>query len=184
MTFPFSYPATPSRANEVVYFTVTNVEHDVMTNGMVSSAQDIYVGSTMGELGCWVDSSATRIIQTGVEHSRIPDVATYLQLGKQLYFLLSGELTVVTDGGVSKAMFTNLQEQNSGHLLGENSSYQKILSLSSAGLVQHAVDYDLNLSLLLKGARGTGKFTTISWVTQRLGIHLLEVSSVLASGYF
>lgn len=77
-----SYPATPSRSNEVIYFTVTNVEHDVMTNGVVSSAQDIYIDSTMGELGCWVDPSVTHMVQTGVEHSRIPDLAMYLQLGK------------------------------------------------------------------------------------------------------
>ena len=39
-----------------------------------------------------------------------------------------------------------------------------------------AVDYDLRLSVLLKGARGVGKQTTTRWVAQKAGIHLLEVS--------
>lgn len=39
------------------------------------------MGSTVGELGCWVDPSVTRLIQTGLEHSRVPDVGTYLELG-------------------------------------------------------------------------------------------------------
>lgn len=94
------------------------------------------------------------------------------------------EPTFGTDSGKPKALFRNLQEQNARQLLGLNSPFDKIISLTSAALVQHAVDYSLNLSLLLKGARGTGKFTTISWVAQRLGIHVLEVSSFLAINLF
>jgi len=44
--------------------------------------QDVYTGSTMGELGCWIDTSVTRMIQTGVEHTRIPDVTSYFQIGR------------------------------------------------------------------------------------------------------
>ena len=39
-----------------------------------------------GELGCWIDPPVTRLIQTGVEHCRIPDVGTYFRPGK--YFKL------------------------------------------------------------------------------------------------
>lgn len=66
----------------MVFFIVTNVEHDVIMNDTSSPAYDAYVGSTVGELGCWVDPSVTRIIQTGVEQSRIPDVGKYMQLGE------------------------------------------------------------------------------------------------------
>lgn len=37
------------------------------------------------------------------------------------------------------------------------------------------MDYDLYLSVLLKGPRGIGKFTVATWVARRLGMHLLEV---------
>lgn len=53
-----------------------------------------------------------------------------------------------------------------------------MLALTSAALSQQAVDYDLQLSFLLKGGRGIGKFTAASWVAQRLGLHLFEVSLV------
>lgn len=54
--------------NELVYFKVTNVEHDVPADVSL----DAFCGSQLGEWGCWVDHSRTRIIQTGVEQSRIP----------------------------------------------------------------------------------------------------------------
>jgi len=38
----------------------------------------------MGELGCWIDSSITRMIQTGIEHSRVPSLRSYLILGQHL----------------------------------------------------------------------------------------------------
>jgi peroxin-6 len=69
---------SPARANEVVYFSITNIQHDVMQN---DTAADVYVGSTLGELGCWVDPSITRMIQTGVQHSWIPDLGKYIELG-------------------------------------------------------------------------------------------------------
>jgi len=46
------------------------------------STTDVYVGSTLGELGCWVDPSVTRMIQTGVQQSWIPDLGTYMELGE------------------------------------------------------------------------------------------------------
>lgn len=42
---------------------------------------DVYVGSMLGELGCWVDPSVTRMVQTGVQHSWIPDLGIYFELG-------------------------------------------------------------------------------------------------------
>jgi peroxin-6 len=77
-----SYPASPVRANEVVFFVITNVEYDVPSNDVNASSPDMYIGSTIGELGCWVDSAFTHMIQAGVEHSRVPDVGTYMGLGE------------------------------------------------------------------------------------------------------
>ena len=53
---------------------VTNVDCKVKANGTLSSPfPDISAGLAMGELGCWIDSSETRMTQAGVEHTRIPD---------------------------------------------------------------------------------------------------------------
>ncbi|KAG5643908.1 hypothetical protein DXG03_009479 [Asterophora parasitica] len=150
--------AFPSRSNDVVYFCVTNVEHDVVKN---DSDPDMYVGSTTGELGCWVDRAVTRIVQTGIEHSWIPDVGTYYE-------------SALSTG--PRALYSSLRSQESSHLLGPDSSFDKILLLTSAASAQKAMDYKLNLSLLLKGARGTGKFTTAFWIAQHFGMHLLEIN--------
>lgn len=40
------------------------------------------------------------------------------------------------------------------------------------------MDYELHLSVLLKGARGIGKFTVAAWVAQSLGMHLFEVCTL------
>ncbi|KAF9466437.1 AAA-domain-containing protein [Collybia nuda] len=154
--FEDKYPTFPSRANELAFFCITNVEHDVLKN---DSSADVYLGSTVGELGCWVDPSITRLVQTGVEHSRVPDVGTYLKL----------------DSMSPRAFYSMLVRQPHSYLLGANAPFTKLVALSSAAFAQHAINYQLDLSVLLKGARGIGKFTTAAWVAQHLGIHLLEI---------
>ncbi|KAH9483816.1 Peroxisomal biogenesis factor 6 [Psilocybe cubensis] len=144
------------RPNEVVFFKVTNIEYDVV-NHANSSVQDLYTGSTLGELGCWVDTSITRMIQTGIEHSRVPRVRSYMNIGN------------------SKS-YSRLLTLPASRLIGADSPYAKIHALTSAALSQRAMDYNLQLSFLLKGGRGIGKFTVASWVAESLGLHLLEVN--------
>lgn len=55
------------------------------------------------------------------------------------------------------------------------SLFRGLLSLVSASLTPHAAEYGLQLSVLLKGARGTGKTTTVYDVARHLGMHVLEV---------
>lgn len=52
--------------------------------------------------------------------------------------------------------------------------------------MKNAAEYRLHLSILLKGARGIGKCTIATWVSQTLGIHLLDVGilSVLLTLYY
>lgn len=82
----------------------------------------------------------------------------------------------IPDGSSPKALLAKLSIKSPSHLLGQKSSFGKLFELSSATLARHAVDYGLHLSVLLKGARGIGKFTVATWVAQRLGMHLLEVN--------
>ncbi|KAH9890705.1 AAA-domain-containing protein [Cubamyces lactineus] len=136
--------------NELVYFLVTNVEHSVPSRLGDVSSPDLYVGATVGELGCWVDPSATRMVQTGIEHSRVPNMAQYLSITQRIP---PPEETIPD----------------------QDTAFGKLLALASAALNRRAVDYHLQLSILLQGPRGCGKATTAAWVAQRLGIHLLEV---------
>jgi len=152
------YKATPPpRANELVYFSITNIEHDIMQN---DTSTDVYVGSMLGELGCWMDPAVTRMVQTGVQHSWVPDLGKYIEL----------------DPMSPRCHLATLMTRSFSNLLGAGSSFRKLLAISSAASTQHALDYKLDFSVLLKGARGTGKFTTACWVAQRLGMHLLEVN--------
>lgn len=75
---PYSLVEDDENVNEIVYFTVTNVEHSVPSRLGEASSLDMYVGATVGELGCWIDTSVTRMVQTGIEHSRVPDMGKYL----------------------------------------------------------------------------------------------------------
>ena len=68
-----------------------------------------------------------------------------------------------------------LQDHPSSCPPGPGIAFNRVFAISSATLARQAVDYNLPLSLLLKGARGTGKFTVANWVAQCLGMHLLEV---------
>lgn len=36
------------------------------------------IGCNVGEFGCWLDSSSTKVIQSGVEHSDVPDLEMYI----------------------------------------------------------------------------------------------------------
>ncbi|TBU46999.1 AAA-domain-containing protein [Dichomitus squalens] len=136
--------------NELVYFLVTNVEHNVPSRLGDMSSPDMYVGATVGELGCWVDTATTRMVQTGIEHSRVPDMGIYLRKAQK----------VLPPMDLAPS---------------QNTPFGKLLALSSAALNRRAVDYHLQLSILLQGSRGVGKATVASWVAQRLGIHLFEV---------
>ncbi|CDO74862.1 hypothetical protein BN946_scf185004.g12 [Trametes cinnabarina] len=136
--------------NELVYFLVTNIEHSVPSGIGEVASPDMYVGATLGELGCWVDPSATRMVQTGIEHSRVPDMVQYLGI-------------------------TDKVPPPADAIPDPKTPYGRLLALSSAALNRRAVDYHLQLSILLQGPRGVGKAATALWVAQRLGIHVLEV---------
>jgi peroxin-6 len=69
------------RPNAIVFFVITNIEYDVLTKPDMNPSPDTYIGSTLGELGCWVVPSVTRIVQTGLEHSRVPDMTSYFGFG-------------------------------------------------------------------------------------------------------
>ena len=116
------------------------------------------------------------MVQVGVEHSLVPDVVEYLGIGEAS---LRHRLAVIRytertqDRCTPSKLFAT--PNNSSNLLGHDSPFRKVLALTSATLVHQAMDYSLHGSILLNGARGTGKFTVARWIAQRLGMHILEV---------
>lgn len=72
--------------------------------------------------------------------------------------------------------------RGSSTLFAPESAYGKLTALTAAALEPNAVEYKLQLSVLLKGPKGCGKFTAVSWVARHLGIHLFEVSLTLVRG--
>ncbi|KAK0228292.1 AAA-domain-containing protein [Armillaria fumosa] len=147
-----SSDSTPRHANEAVFFVLTNIDHDVISNEAVPLSPDTYAGATLGELGCWFESSVTRMVQTGVEHCRVPDVSTYLGLDIQPRSL---SCPTISDS---------------------DSSFGKLFSIASVVLGRHSVSYNLPLSFLLGGARGTGKYTSACGVARLLGMHVLDIN--------
>ena len=58
---------------------------------------------------------------------------------------------------------------------GNNRAFMQLLGLSQATLMPQALTFDIPISILLKGSRGIGKFTTAVQVARRLGMHVFEV---------
>ena len=53
-----------------------------------------------------------------------------------------------------------------------DAAFKQIHGLVSATLVRNALSYNIPVSILLKGTRGVGKFTTAAQIARQLGLHL------------
>jgi len=64
---------------------------------------------------------------------------------------------------------------SSPKLTAEGTPFAKLHDVIEAVLYPSAVEYDLPISVLLKGSRGIGKQTVVRWVARKLGVHVYEV---------
>lgn len=108
-----------------------------------------------GHLGCVVEPTLSKMVQTGIDKSRVADAR--------------GWLGVVVDT-------PSVPSASGAALTSSSSAYGELLSLVQATLLPRAASYDLQLSVLLTGARGAGKRTVTRWVAQAAGVQLIEVS--------
>ncbi|EEB91641.1 hypothetical protein MPER_09971, partial [Moniliophthora perniciosa FA553] len=132
---------------------ITNIEYDTISKSKEPVRMDAYFGSTIGELGYWLDPSQTRMVQAGLEQARIPDVYPYFGLGYPIQ------------------RSNNLRPLNM-----PQGPFKELYSFASVVSEPAGADYNLQLSALLKGSRGVGKYTVTSAVARLLGLHLLEVN--------
>lgn len=69
--------------NAVAYFRVVNVEHRIARAPQEPLEPDSHFAALMGELGCWMDPSFTRLVQTGMENAFVPDVDSFLGISER-----------------------------------------------------------------------------------------------------
>ncbi|KAG0281235.1 peroxisomal assembly protein [Linnemannia gamsii] len=96
-----------------------------------------------------VDPSVTKMIQSGLEHSRVPP--------KLKRNARSPAIPALDDASAPKA-------------------FAQLYQLVSSGLHPFSSKLGLNCTVLLHGARGIGKKTVIDWVADLAGIHVMEVN--------
>ncbi|KAH7103789.1 AAA-domain-containing protein [Auriculariales sp. MPI-PUGE-AT-0066] len=142
--------------SDIVFFKITNLEYstvDLSASTLPDTPDDIYTAATMGELGVWVDSDVTKMMQAGIERSRVPDCSTYLGLEP---------IPVVQD--------------HSAVLQPWSQNQKKVRDVVGACLRANAWEYSLHLSALVRGPRGSGKTSLIRRVARQIGLSIYEIN--------
>ncbi|KAF9899258.1 peroxisomal assembly protein [Lobosporangium transversale] len=128
-----SLPLDPSDMKTMVYFKLTHLEDSGKPNKHTQL----------------VDPSVTKMIQSGLEHTRVP---SKLRRNAQ-----SPAIPALNDPSAPQA-------------------FSQLYQLVSSGLHPFSSKLGLNCTVLLHGARGIGKKTVVGWVADLAGIHLMEVN--------
>lgn len=159
----FRHSLSAFRSDSLEHFVVTSIDSNASGVRHDRPAGDVYVG----ELGSWVNPSITRMLQTGVEHVRIPH---YFPTDMRECAFQCAEVRK------HKSIFIEASSSNEqDRVIVNRKAFDQIYALTSATFSPQASTYDLPLSILLKGPRGTGKFTTAAQVAQSLGMQVFEV---------
>ncbi|EJD02070.1 AAA-domain-containing protein [Fomitiporia mediterranea MF3/22] len=144
--FKTSIDADNHSSSNIVYFVVSSLEYDVPKSS-VDSGVDEFSRTASGELGCWIDSSVTRVVQVGLEHLPTPHTRH----------------NPSTNADFDVGSF--------------NGCFSKISELISAALEKDAAAFGLDLAILLRGPGESVVMTLVDTVARCLGFHLLEVSA-------
>ncbi|KAK3828385.1 MAG: P-loop containing nucleoside triphosphate hydrolase protein [Benniella sp.] len=129
----FRLPLNPSKMKTTIYFKLTHLDDSDKPNKHTQV----------------VDPSVTKMIQTGLEHSRVPS-----KLKRNAY---SPAIPALDDPTAPQA-------------------FAQLYQLVSSGLHPFSSKLGLNCTVLLHGARGIGKKTVVEWVADLAGIHLMDVN--------
>ncbi|KAG0340210.1 peroxisomal assembly protein [Podila humilis] len=126
-------PLSTSNLKTIIYFKLTHLE-DAGTSNKHTQL---------------VDPSVTKMIQSGLEHSRVPP--------KLDHSARSPAIPTLDDPSAPSA-------------------FSQLYQLVSSGLHPFSSKLGLNCTVLLHGARGIGKKTVVGWVGDLAGIHIMEVN--------
>ncbi|SCZ94448.1 BZ3500_MvSof-1268-A1-R1_Chr12-2g03905 [Microbotryum saponariae] len=144
-------PASLNVPTAVVYFVITSLELSPPTEVRAEGGDELTELLDLGEFGCHVDPRMTKLVQSGVEHSLVPDVEGYLG---------------IVDSFAAKSDKAALEE---------GTPTWRLLEYVKASLRPGTSDYDLHLTVLVKGAHGSGKRSLVKSVARSSGLHLLEL---------
>ncbi|GAA5891486.1 hypothetical protein JCM8208_007299 [Rhodotorula glutinis] len=145
-------PAAPTAPTAVVHFLVTSLSVEPPTSSTAATGDfDLDRQLEDGALGCFVDPKVTKLLQTGVERGRVPDVAGWMGVAP------SPSVPLVPDA------------------FGTPTPGSRLLAFLLSSLTPRASTYALPLTVLLKGARGSGKRVLLRCVTRAAGVGLLEL---------
>lgn len=165
-------PSGPGSAKTAtVYFKVTDLRSELIApapdNAAAGEMKDeavraLALQAQIGELGCIVDPNVTKMVQTGVEQCRVINCDRWLG--------------IASDTPSLPTEFTSPELQKLvAPLVAPNSPYATLSSLLTATLQSNASRFGLHLSVLVKGARGSGKKTVARWVAKAAGVQLVEL---------
>lgn len=94
-------PSSSSAPTAVVFFQITSLE----LSTSAPAASKIQLGNPdealvdqldSGALGCYIDPQVTKLLQTGLERSLVPDVSAFLGIGELMFQLSRLDASVLT----------------------------------------------------------------------------------------
>ncbi|WRT70350.1 uncharacterized protein IL334_007348 [Kwoniella shivajii] len=136
------------KATGIVYFTVTSLSYDPLVPLEEDFRSSLSSKARSGELGCWVDvEEGTKMVLTGVEKERISR--------------RDGDLV--------------WHRLNSAPPPFSHAPTTKLRDLLKTCFVYPTLSYAVQLSILVKGARGSGKRSLIKNVASELGYNIVDV---------
>ncbi|KAG9287545.1 hypothetical protein G9A89_019606 [Geosiphon pyriformis] len=135
-------PTFPHRSTTIIHFKITRLEpHDKKQYKKKGSGKRVF-------------PQLIKIVQTGLEHSRVPFNRYYLGINSE----------------------TPIPPSNESVFTSPESPYAKLNDLFCSCLDPSASSLNLSCTVLLHGPRGCGKKTVVEWVAERLGVHVYEVN--------
>lgn len=163
------------KLSQVVFFYISSLVPELLppskedpSISSISNLLSLKEKARKGKLGSIVDSRISKLVQTGVENKRVVFMGDYLGIERD------GLPTFPRDEDEEKPNVLS----SSSSLTGTSSIYQKLQDLLKATMRKDSGNLGIHLSVLLKGARGSGKKTLVKWLAEKSGVHLIEVNSV------
>lgn len=137
-----SLPLASTAPNLAAYFQIVKIE-----GGEASDE------SKASNYSMRVDTKKTKMMQSGLEHSQVPIVTSYL-------------------GIVTETPTLPIESSLTAH----ESPFARLVELLDASVNGPALELGLISSILVEGPRGSGKRTIVQWAADKLNLHLLEIN--------
>ncbi|WWC64452.1 uncharacterized protein I303_107062 [Kwoniella dejecticola CBS 10117] len=141
-------PKTQPKSIGVVYFTITSICYDPLVPLEEDFRSSFSSKARAGELGCWIDTDGgTKMVLTGVETDRIQH-----REGDLVWY------------GIDASPKPFAME-----------AHTKLRDLLRTAFVHPTLSSLMQLSILVKGARGSGKRSLIRYIAEELGYNINTV---------